>query len=149
VRLLTIICDGSVEDFNSFRLTHSNLFALHQLDVDRLERTMKLLALCSLAAQASSSKESASSAVIPIAAIQSLLQVDEVEVEMWVIEAIADNLLEASIDQLHGVVNITRYAHRSFGRDSWQLLQQRLRVVRKNLANTLETIERSKSVVAM
>lgn len=60
---------------------------------------MKLLTLCSLAAQATDK-------VLTFGAIQSALQVDAAEVELWVIEAIGERLLEASIDQLNSTVTV-------------------------------------------
>ena len=107
LRLLTIICDGSLEDFESFQAAHKeDIFQAFKLDEAQLSRTMKLLALCSLAAQAGAAASNKESAVVSFQAIQALLRVHESDVELWVIEAIADNLIEASIDQLNGVVHI-------------------------------------------
>ena len=96
-----------MEDFESFQAAHvEDIFQAFKLDEAQLARNMKLLALCSLAAQAGAAASSKESAVISFQAIQALLRVDESDVELWVIEAIADNLIEASIDQLNGVVHI-------------------------------------------
>ncbi len=107
LRLLTIICDGSLEDFESFQAVHKeDIFQAFKLDETQLSRNMKLLALCSLAAQAGAAASNKESAVVSFQAIQALLRVHESDVELWVIEGIADNLIEASIDQLNGVVHI-------------------------------------------
>ena len=83
-----------------------NIFQAFKLDEAQLSRNMKLLALCSLAAQAGAAASNKESAVVSFQAIQALLRVHESDVELWVIEGIADNLIEASIDQLNGVVHI-------------------------------------------
>ena len=83
-----------------------DIFQAFKLDETQLSRNMKLLALCSLAAQAGAAASNKESAVVSFQAIQALLRVHESDVELWVIEGIADNLIEASIDQLNGVVHI-------------------------------------------
>ena len=109
LQLLTIICDGSSDDFEAFRAANKSLLNTYKLDEDLIAHNLKLLALCSLAAESGAGSKEVS--VVSFQAIQKLLKVDENEVELWVIEAIADNLIEASIDQLNGVVNIRSQSH--------------------------------------
>jgi translation initiation factor 3 subunit M len=101
VELLTIICDGSLADFRLFQTNNEtkNVFSQYSLDADAVERSVKLLTLCSLAAQASDRS-------VSFLTIQEALQIDEAEVELWVIDAIGQRLLEASIDQLGCTVTI-------------------------------------------
>ena len=49
-----MICDGALPEFLAFKANAAQnaVFAAHKLDVDALEHSMKLLTLCSLAAQA-------------------------------------------------------------------------------------------------
>lgn len=99
VELLKIICDGSLEDFQKFSKANAALFTSHKLDVTQFEHTVKLLTLCSLAAQATNK-------TLTYASVQTALQIDESEVEMWAVEAISENLLEATIDQLNSTITI-------------------------------------------
>lgn len=39
----------------------------------------------------------------------------------------------------------SRYAHRSFGPSHWRLVQQKLRVLRKQVATAVETLNRNKT----
>lgn len=110
VELLKIICDGSLTDYIAFREANASLFSTYQLDEADLEHEIKLLTLCSLAAQAVDK-------TVTFAAVRSVLQLapvtattesdgNDYEVEMWVIEAISERLLEASIDQLSSTITI-------------------------------------------
>ena len=99
VELLKIVVDGALPEYLAFQTAHKAVFAQYQLDAEALERSVKLLTLSSLAAQASDKQ-------LTFGAIQAALQIDEAEVELWVIEAIAEKLLEASIDQLSATVTI-------------------------------------------
>lgn len=138
VELLRIVCDGSLAEYNAYRQQNATEFSSNNIDADELERNMKLLTLCSLAAQAKDK-------VVPISTIKEVLNVDDDEVEMWVIDAIAEKLIEASIDQLAGTVTITGYSHRSFGLDHWKGMQQNLLALRHNLAGVIDSITRSKA----
>lgn len=102
MELLKILCDGALPEFLAFYAAPTNkaVFAQHQLDAAALERSVRLLALCALAAQASDK-------VLSFAAVHSALQLGAAEeVEQWVIEAIGERLLEASIDQIAGTVTV-------------------------------------------
>jgi translation initiation factor 3 subunit M len=99
VALLRIICDGSLEEYLAFQTANASLFATYKLDTSAIERNIKLLALCSLAAQATDK-------TVTYEAIRAALKIDLSEVELWTIEAISENLLEASIDQLTSTVTI-------------------------------------------
>jgi hypothetical protein len=107
VELLKIICDGALPEFMSFASAQKAVFTQHKLDAAALERSVRLLALCSLAAQSSEK-------ALSFAAVQAALQVPAEEVELWVIEAIGERLLEASIDQIAGTVTV-KYVRACFG----------------------------------
>lgn len=119
--LLKILCDGSLEEFSSFSKSNADIFASHKLNSNDLEHNMRILTLCSLAAQVSPKRE------ISFADISTALKVDISEVELWVVEAIAAGLLDASIDQLQSMVTVTRYSYRAFGLEDWKALQKGLK----------------------
>lgn len=99
VDLLKIICDGSLPEFLAFSSKSAAIFSKNSLDVSSLEHNIKLLALCTLAAQSSEK-------VLTFATIQNELRIPAEEVELWVIEAIGEKLMDASIDQISGSVTI-------------------------------------------
>ena len=101
VELLKIICDGALPEFLAFSGNAANQAACakHSLDLSSIEHNVKLLALCTLAAQSTEK-------VVSFSSIQSELRIAADEVELWVIEAIGEKLLDASIDQISGTVTI-------------------------------------------
>lgn len=63
----------------------------------------------------------------PTHPLQSALVLGAGEVEGAVVQAIGKRILEARIDQLRGVVAITKCAPRTFGSEHWLELQTTLR----------------------
>jgi translation initiation factor 3 subunit M len=100
VQLLKIICDGSLEDFLTFKNTHRASLLDNKLDESALEQNIRLLTISSLAANSSNR-------LVSFQSISAALKVPEDEVEMWVIEAIAHNLINGSIDQVNSTVAVT------------------------------------------
>ena len=101
VELLRIVCDGSLTDFQAFQSTATNktLCSTHKIDLSELETNVKLLTLCALASQANEK-------VLSFDTVEKALQITTEEVELWVIQAIGEHLLEASIDQIQGTITI-------------------------------------------
>eukprot|EP01038_Epipyxis_sp_PR26KG_P013111 gene13111-17575_t len=138
LQLLQILCDGSLQDFNKFKATSNNTAVLskYTIDLETIEHNVKLLTLCSLASQATDR-------ILTYQSIQSNLLIGAEEVEMWAIEAISEDLIDASIDQLKSIITVHRYTHRSFGPAQWKVLQSKLVTLRKNLTNIQESIYRN------
>lgn len=98
--MLKIICDGSLDDFITFKTNNRAVLVDNKLDETTLEQNIRLLTLASLAANASNR-------VVTFQSISTALKVTMDEVELWVIEAIAHNLINGSIDQVNSSVTIT------------------------------------------
>ncbi|CAN0434167.1 unnamed protein product, partial [Phaeothamnion confervicola] len=92
----------------------ANAATLQQYEIDHeaCVANMRLLSLCSLATEHEE---------IPYSAVASTLQVDENEVEGWVLRCIQAGLMEAKMDQLQQVVVISRCTNRVFGADQWKV----------------------------
>jgi len=167
VELLRVICDGSWLEYTEFLGRYPGLLMQHSIDEDALAHEMKLLTISSLAAQVNDK-------TLTFESIRSHLSIGLDEVELWVIEAIAEKLIDGSIDQLNEKVSIrffyfiillsslyyhilyqyllysffcSRYAHISFGSSHWKQIQQKLRLMRKNINTVIEVIERNKAPV--
>ena len=54
---------------------------------------------------------------------------------MLVVEAIAQGVLEATMDQFEQVVNISKSSHQTFGMAQWKELQTRLKALRANVSS--------------
>lgn len=101
VTLLRIICEGDMTQFSSFEKTNSGLMSKHAISSDEVMHSLRLLKLCNLATRVD---HQAQPGEISYDAISAGLEVDADEVEMWVVEAISNGLMDATIDQLRRVI---------------------------------------------
>ena len=108
------------------------------LSKDECIRHMRLLSLCSLAAEHEE---------IPYGAIASTLNVNAEDVEKWVIAAVSSGLISAKMDQLQRVVMVERCVVRSFGMEQWQALQVKLNTWKKSVKGVLEGLKQSQIAV--
>ncbi|KAM6572980.1 hypothetical protein CsatA_017060 [Cannabis sativa] len=72
------------------------------------------------------------------------LQINDDEVELWVVKAIAAKLMDCKMDQMNQVVIVSRCTDRIFGQDQWQTLKTKLATWRGNVANVITTIQANK-----
>ncbi|KAL6757035.1 hypothetical protein V8C86DRAFT_2634668 [Haematococcus lacustris] len=79
-------------------------------------RMLALLALCGKSSQAE----------VSYAEVEKALDVPPEAVEFWIVKAIGAKLLEAKIDQVHGVIAVSRCTQRTFGKPEWSMLRTQL-----------------------
>ncbi|GFH05894.1 PCI domain-containing protein, partial [Haematococcus lacustris] len=79
-------------------------------------RMLALLALCGKSSQAE----------VSYAEVEKALDVPPEAVEFWIVKAIGAKLLEAKIDQVHGVIAVSRCTQRTFGKPEWGMLRTQL-----------------------
>lgn len=132
--LLQIFQEGKLEDFQSFLSSSESTLSKYNLSKDECIRHMRLLSLCSLAAEHEE---------IPYEAIATTLQVPSGEVESWVITAVSSGLLSAKMDQLQHVVMVERSVVRKFDLEEWKILKERLDVWKKNVKGVLDGLKQS------
>lgn len=131
-QLLTIFVRDNLDTFKSF--INANTGLLHQLGIDEEEATKKMRYL-SLASLASVQHE------IAYTTIAKALQINENEVEQWVIACIAEGILEAKMDQMKNVIRVTRSLQRIFTRAQWKYLSDNLGAWKKNISILLTTLQ--------
>eukprot|EP00899_Mesostigma_viride_P010510 jgi/Mesvir1/19460/Mv10486-RA.1 len=119
-RLLAIFLTGRLDDYLSFYKEQRAALAPYNLSHDDAVTKMRLLSLAALGADKSAGGE------VPYAVVRDTLQIEEGEVEEWVVRAISARLLEARMDQKRQVVIISRCTHRVFGPAQWKELQANL-----------------------
>lgn len=73
------------------------------------------------------------------------LQIEEDDVELWIVRAIAAKVLEAKLDQLRQVVVINRTMQRVFGAAQWKDLQSRLASWQQNLEHVSNVLHRARA----
>ena len=91
--------------------------AKHGIEHEACERKMRLLSMVSLA---QANKE------LTYASIASALHIGKDEVEMWVMEAIRNGLVNAKMDQIRELVVVSVCLERSFGTKQWACLKTSL-----------------------
>ncbi|KAL1205887.1 hypothetical protein V5N11_017970 [Cardamine amara subsp. amara] len=97
---------------------------------------MRLLSLVDLASDESGK--------ILYASIKNILQVNDEEVELWVVKAITAKLVDCKMDQMNQVVIVSRCAEREFGQKQWQSLRTKLAAWQENITNVISTIQANK-----
>merc|ERR1711953_659993 len=127
--LLQIFSSGKLEDYLSFVDKNKTVLNDFHLSNEDCVRHMRILSLCSLAAEHEE---------IPYHAIATTLQVDSSEVESWVIACVSCGLLVAKMDQLQSLVMVEHCVVRQFGLEQWKLLQIKMNSWKQNVRGILD-----------
>jgi len=134
-QLLKIFVSENLDAFNAFVSENPDFLKLNGLPQDDCIYKMRLLSLASLG---SANDE------IPYSLIQKTLQIEENEVESWIISAIAEKIIAAKIDQLRHVVIVTRCLQRIYSRGQWKQLSETLASWKTNVRALINTLQESK-----
>jgi len=134
--LLKVFQEGKLEDYHSYIQSKGGDSVLAQwgLSAEDCSRHMRILSLCSLAAEHEE---------IPYAVVADTLQTDTGDVEKWVIAAVSSGLLSAKMDQLQQKVMVERSVVRKFDMEQWKALQSRLHLWKQNVGGILEAYKQS------
>jgi len=138
--LLTIFQEGKLEDYNAFVKGNGGEAAVlnpYGLSADDCFRYMRILSLCSLAAEHEE---------IPYSIVAKTLELpSEDDVESWVIAAVSSGLLVAKMDQLQQKVMVERAVVRKFDIEQWKALQSRLNLWKKNVGKILDGFKQTQA----
>jgi translation initiation factor 3 subunit M len=96
---------------------------------------MRLLSLASLGS---------SNSEIPYSIIQKSLQIEEQEVESWIINAISEKIMDAKMDQLKHIVIVNRCIQRVFTKLQWKQLSDSLLNWKTNVRSLITTLQETK-----
>jgi len=131
-QLLKIFVSETLDSFRAF--TEQNRDFLKSLGISEEEclRKMRLLSLASLGATNNE---------ISYSLIAKTLQISESEVELWTITAIGENIIDAKLDQLRGVIIVSRCLQRVFTRAQWRQLSDHLSVWKTGIKALLQTLQ--------
>ena len=132
--LLDIVCTGNQSQYDDFIKIGNGPSVMKEngLDDAHIANTLRVLSLGALAASKPrlTYKEIASSL--------NLSSMDDVE--MLVVEAIAQGVLEATMDQFEQTITVTKCSHRAFGPAQWTDLQSRLKTLKANISSVFDEI---------
>ncbi|KAF4323657.1 hypothetical protein BBO99_00002198 [Phytophthora kernoviae] len=133
--LLDVVSTKTLKEFVAFQKNAGDVFTKYELKQEELADTMRLFTLCSLP---TGFKE------IPYAEVAAVLELQEEDVEKWVVRAITSGLVSAKIDQLSRTVVISRSLQRGFGAEQWKEIDAKLQLYKKNVGGLLDVIKNAR-----
>lgn len=136
--LLEIVNAQLLDDFSDFNESHSDFLEPNGINIDILERKMRLLTLASLAASASQSRQ------LPYSTISKALAIPSEDVEMWAIDAVRVGLVEGKLSQQDKTFLVHRATYRVFGDNQWREVASRLDMWRTSLTGVLRVVRQEK-----
>ncbi|KAM1954343.1 hypothetical protein ACFX1T_023701 [Malus domestica] len=131
-QLLKIFLTQRLDAYLEFQAVNSDLLKSYGLVHEDCITKMRLISLMDLGSDESGR--------IPYGAIRDTLQINDDEVELWVVRAITAKLMDCKIDQMNQVVIVSRCTERVFGEEQWLTLRTKLATWRGNIANVISTI---------
>lgn len=136
-QLLKIFLTQRLDQYLDFHTANSALLKSYGLVHEDCIAKMRLISMVDLASDESGQ--------IPYSLIKDTLQIEDDEVEPWVVKAITAKLIDCKIDQMNQVIKVSRYTERVFGPPQWQALRSKLTTWRGNIANVMTTIQANKA----
>ncbi|CAF1324283.1 unnamed protein product [Didymodactylos carnosus] len=135
--LLTIFVSGKLQNYLDFYSNQRNFIESSGLNHENNVEKMRLLTFLQTA---ENQKE------LTFDMIQNEMQIEQDEVESFVIEAVRTKMIRCKIDHLSRKVLVDCTAQRTFTRQHWQVLKERLELwrvnlttINKNLGNLMAT----------
>jgi len=131
--LLSIFVSEKLQSYMQFYQNHKEFVTSQGLNHEQNMKKMRLLSFMQLAE---------SNPEMSFTLLKDELQIEEDEVESFIIEVLKTKLVRARIDQRERKVHISSTMHRTFGRAQWQQLhdllftwRDNLTLVQKNIGN--------------
>lgn len=135
-QLLKIFLTQRLDAYLEFHTTNSEILKSYGLVHEECIAKMRLMSIVDLASNESGQ--------IPYSLIKDTLQIEDDEVEPWVVKAITSKLIDCKIDQINQVIRVSRCTERVFGPQQWLALREKLATWRGNIANVITTIQANK-----
>jgi len=132
VQLLKIFASEILDAFTAFAAENPDYFKTVGIDQEECVRKMRVLSLTTLG---SANHE------IAYSVVAKTLQIDENDVESWVIMAISENVMDAKMDQLKRVILVNHCLQRVFTRAQWKVLSTKIDTWRNNISILLKTLQ--------
>lgn len=134
--LLSIFVSEKLQSYMLFYKNHKEFVTSQGLNHEQNMKKMRLLSFMQLAE---------SNPEMTFAQLKDEIQIEETEVESFIIEVLKTKLVRARIDQGARKVHISSTMHRTFGRAQWQQLHDLLLSWKENL----NTVQENVSNIAM
>lgn len=134
--LLKVLVTGDVKEFEAYAKSNAALFGQAGTTQEAVLDKMRVLTIAALAL----GKQE-----VAFGDIQAALGIPAAEVERWVVRTVGKGLMEGKIDQLRGVVTVTQCCGRTFGKQQWVEVRDRLAGWRTRLSGMQEVVASQKA----
>jgi len=135
-QLLEIFTSKQYKQYKAFFNTNEKIIEQLGLKHDNLVNKIRLLTLNSLAS---------SQHIIFYDDVAKLLEIDESDVEFFVVEAITSDILDARLDQLNRRIVVRHAESRVFHMEEWVRLDKKLQKWHANMHNLLKVVQSVKA----
>nr|XP_043634998.1 eukaryotic translation initiation factor 3 subunit M-like [Erigeron canadensis] len=135
-QLLKIFLTQRLNAYLDFHTANSELLKSYGLVHEDCIAKMRLMSIVDLASDESGQ--------VSYLSVKDTLQIEDDEVELWVVKAITAKLVDCKIDQMNQVIKVSRCTERVYGTSQWQALRSKLTTWRVNIANVITTIQANK-----
>lgn len=130
--LLLVFVEGTLQHYLQWYSKHSAFLVENELDHEALIAKMRVLTLMSLA---EAQQE------LSLVQLQQEMQLEEDEVESFIIDVVRTKMVQARLDHVGGKVHLSSTTLRTFGRAQWAELRSRLISWQQNLGAVLNSFE--------
>ncbi|KAF2077610.1 hypothetical protein CYY_001073 [Polysphondylium violaceum] len=134
--LMKIFATEQLEAFVQFQQRNPEFIKQIGLNENDCLQKIRLLSLATLTSEQSK---------VPYSLISKILQIEEDQVEMWVINAMEGELLDAKLDQLNKIVNVNSSTQRVFNKSQWSQLGLRFGAWSASVKTLLQVIDNAKN----
>jgi len=135
-QLLQIFAQEKLDAYQAFQAKHPDFLESVGLTEGHCLHKIRLLSLASLGAESNE---------IPYALIAQTLQISEDAVESWIIDAVSAKLIEAKLNQLKHVANVSFCVQRVFTTAQWKQLSTKLNKWRGSVRHILQTVQQTRN----
>ncbi|KAJ3037402.1 hypothetical protein HDV00_001709 [Rhizophlyctis rosea] len=139
--LLSVFLDQDLKAYRKFVKENKGVVEKEGLGEEGCVEKMRLLTMASLASGSVGGE-------VGYDVIARELEVEEGEVEVWVIDVIRAGLIDAKMNQLKKTVVVSRSTHRVFTEAQWRQLSDKLASWKNNLKDVLQVIANAKLIAA-
>ncbi|KAJ1663306.1 hypothetical protein IW140_005158 [Coemansia sp. RSA 1813] len=137
--LLNALLSSDFKQWREFAAANSSMLQRLGVDADKASDKMRLLTVASVAAENLGND-------VPFSTVAQAIEVDEDEVEVWVIDVIRAGLIQGKMNQVSRTVLPTRTTYRQFGAEQWKTLGEQLDKWKQSLEQLQPVITNAKLV---
>ena len=118
----------------------SSFLQQNAIDAALVDRKLRLLTVATIASQSDSRR-------LRYSTVAQSLEVEEADVEQWLIDAIQAGLVEGKLSQLSQTFVVHRALQRTFESEQWNEVEAKLQSIRESLVGVLAVVDNVKADV--